>query len=85
MAGGGPGHFAGLVLGQCPAGDLFRLVMVAAERCHAAFASAAAEVVRDGVVERAATYGGKLEAGPRPQGGWRVHLRLDPSAEGALR
>jgi signal transduction histidine kinase len=38
-----------------------------------------------GMRERAATYGGKLEAGPRPQGGWRVHLRLDPSAEGALR
>ena len=28
---------------------------------------------------------GKLEAGPRPQGGWRVHLRLNPDAEGALR
>jgi signal transduction histidine kinase len=37
-----------------------------------------------GMRERAATYGGKLEAGPRPQGGWRVHLRLDPEAEGAL-
>ena len=31
-----------------------------------------------GMRERAATYGGKLEAGPRPQGGWRVHLRLRP-------
>ena len=38
-----------------------------------------------GMRERAATYGGKLEAGPRPQGGWRVHLRLNPDAEGALR
>ena len=38
-----------------------------------------------GMRERAATYGGKLEAGPSPQGGWRVHLRLDPDAEGALR
>jgi signal transduction histidine kinase len=37
-----------------------------------------------GMRERAATYGGKLEAGPRPQGGWRVHLRLDPNAQGAL-
>jgi signal transduction histidine kinase len=37
-----------------------------------------------GMRERAASYGGKLEAGPRPQGGWRVHLRLDPDAEGAL-
>ncbi|HEY5045061.1 MAG TPA: histidine kinase [Solirubrobacteraceae bacterium] len=37
-----------------------------------------------GMRERAATYGGKLEAGPRPQGGWRVHLRLNPDAEGAL-
>jgi signal transduction histidine kinase len=38
-----------------------------------------------GMRERAATYGGKLEAGPRPHGGWRVHLRLNPDAEGALR
>jgi signal transduction histidine kinase len=38
-----------------------------------------------GMRERAASYGGKLEAGPRPQGGWRVHLRLNPDAEGALR
>lgn len=38
-----------------------------------------------GMHERAATYGGKLEAGPRPQGGWRVHLRLNPDAESALR
>ena len=38
-----------------------------------------------GMRERAATYGGRLEAGPRPQGGWRVHLRLNPGAEGALR
>lgn len=38
-----------------------------------------------GMRERAATYGGQLEAGPRPQGGWRVHLQLDPNAEGALR
>jgi signal transduction histidine kinase len=38
-----------------------------------------------GMRERAASYGGKLEAGPGPQGGWRVHLRLNPDAEGALR
>ncbi len=37
-----------------------------------------------GMRERAASYGGKLDVGPRPQGGWRVHLRLDPNAEGAL-
>jgi signal transduction histidine kinase len=37
-----------------------------------------------GMRERAATYGGKLDVGPRPQGGWRVHLRLDPDADGAL-
>jgi signal transduction histidine kinase len=37
-----------------------------------------------GMRERAATYGGKLEAGPGPHGGWRVHLRLDPGAEGVL-
>jgi signal transduction histidine kinase len=38
-----------------------------------------------GMHERVASYGGELEAGPRPQGGWRVHLRLNPDAEGALR
>jgi signal transduction histidine kinase len=38
-----------------------------------------------GMRERAASCGGRLEAGPRPQGGWRVHLRLNPDAEGALR
>ncbi|MGA9285841.1 MAG: histidine kinase [Solirubrobacteraceae bacterium] len=36
-----------------------------------------------GMRERAASYGGKLDVGPRPQGGWRVHLRLNPE-EGAL-
>lgn len=37
-----------------------------------------------GMRERAATYGGRLDVGPRPQGGWRVHLQLNPDAEGAL-
>jgi signal transduction histidine kinase len=37
-----------------------------------------------GMRERAASYGGKLDVGPQPQGGWRVHLRLNPDAEGAL-
>ena len=34
-----------------------------------------------GMRERAAAYGGKLDAGPVPDGGWRVHLRLRPDAE----
>lgn len=34
-----------------------------------------------GMRERAAAYGGRLDAGPAPQGGWRVHLRLRPDAE----
>ena len=34
-----------------------------------------------GMRERAASYGGELEAGPGPRGGWRVHLRLDPDAD----
>jgi signal transduction histidine kinase len=29
-----------------------------------------------GMRERAVAYGGELEAGPRPEGGWRVHMRL---------
>ncbi|HEY5195290.1 MAG TPA: histidine kinase [Solirubrobacteraceae bacterium] len=34
-----------------------------------------------GMRERAAAYGGRLDAGPGPDGGWRVHLRLRPDAE----
>ena len=29
-----------------------------------------------GMRERAAVYGGAIDAGPRPGGGWRVHTRL---------
>jgi signal transduction histidine kinase len=36
-----------------------------------------------GMRERASAYGGKLEAGPTPDGGWRVHLHLQPDAEAA--
>ena len=35
-----------------------------------------------GMRERAAAYGGELEAGPLSQGGWRVHLRLHGDAVG---
>ena len=35
----------------------------------------------NGMRERAAAYGGRLDAGPRPDGGWRVHLSLRPDAE----
>jgi signal transduction histidine kinase len=34
-----------------------------------------------GMRERAAAYGGRLDAGPAPDGGWRVSLRLRPDAE----
>jgi signal transduction histidine kinase len=34
-----------------------------------------------GMRERAAAYGGRLDAGPAPEGGWRVHLRLAPDIE----
>jgi signal transduction histidine kinase len=34
-----------------------------------------------GMQERAAAYGGRLDAGPGPNGGWRVTLRLSPDAE----
>lgn len=36
-----------------------------------------------GMRERAALYGGGLEAGARPDGGWRVHARLPLSPEAA--
>jgi signal transduction histidine kinase len=38
-----------------------------------------------GMRERAASYGGTLEAGPGPRGGWRVHLLLNPDAQAASR
>lgn len=38
-----------------------------------------------GMRERAAAYGGRLEVGPRPGGGWRVLLRLKPDVETAAR
>ena len=38
-----------------------------------------------GMRERAAAYGGRLDAGPVPDGGWRVHLRLQPDVEPAPR
>jgi signal transduction histidine kinase len=38
-----------------------------------------------GMRERAASYGGRLEAGPGPRGGWRVHLLLNPDARAASR
>ena len=33
-----------------------------------------------GMRERAAVYGGELEAGPAPGGGWRVRTRLGSAA-----
>jgi signal transduction histidine kinase len=38
-----------------------------------------------GMRERAAAYGGSLDAGPGPDGGWRVRLSLRPDAESAAR
>jgi signal transduction histidine kinase len=38
-----------------------------------------------GMRERAAAYGGELEAGPDSDGGWRVHLSLRPDAEALAR
>lgn len=39
----------------------------------------------NGMRERAAAYGGRLDAGPGPDGGWRVHLSLRPDAETVAR
>jgi signal transduction histidine kinase len=38
-----------------------------------------------GMRERASAYGGEVKAGPTPDGGWRVHLRLRPDRETAAR
>jgi signal transduction histidine kinase len=38
-----------------------------------------------GMRERAVAYGGRLDAGPRADGGWRVHLSLRPDAETVIR
>ncbi len=38
-----------------------------------------------GMRERAAAYGGKLEAGPLPDGGWRVHLTVAADVDAAVR
>jgi signal transduction histidine kinase len=35
--------------------------------------------------ERAAAYGGTLEAGPLPDGGWRVHLSVAADVDAAVR
>jgi len=43
------------------------------------FTSASGRGLR-GMRERAAAYGGRLDAGPAPEGGWRVRLRLRPDA-----
>src|SRR5258708_29680722 len=49
-----PGHDAGLVLGQVPAGRLFGLVVPPAKRREVAFARCATLVERHGVVNIAA-------------------------------
>jgi signal transduction histidine kinase len=36
-----------------------------------------------GMRERALAYGGELQAGPLPSGGWRVHMTLSPSRGGS--
>jgi signal transduction histidine kinase len=51
---------------------------------------AGADLVRSGrglrgMRERAMAYGGELDAGPGPDGGWAVHLRLRADAETAAR
>jgi signal transduction histidine kinase len=38
-----------------------------------------------GMRERAAAYGGALEAGPTPDGGWRVELRIAADVDAAIR
>jgi signal transduction histidine kinase len=38
-----------------------------------------------GMRERATAYGGELEAGPTPDGGWRVHMLLHAETAGSMR
>jgi signal transduction histidine kinase len=38
-----------------------------------------------GMRERVAVYGGRLQAGPLPGGGWRVYARLEPAQLGGAR
>ncbi|HZE34592.1 MAG TPA: histidine kinase [Actinoallomurus sp.] len=38
-----------------------------------------------GMRERVAVYGGLLQAGPLPEGGWRVHARFEPAQLGSAR
>jgi signal transduction histidine kinase len=52
--------------------------------CRAAGAAAGGRGLH-GMRERAASYGGRLEAGPGPRGGWRVRLLLDPDAQAVSR
>jgi signal transduction histidine kinase len=38
-----------------------------------------------GMRERAAAYGGTLQAGPLPDGGWRVYLSIAADVDAAVR
>src|SRR5216683_5245960 len=61
-AGCGPGHGARVLLGKCPAGDLFRAVMSPADGVNVAPAGDPALVVRDAMIE-VAGLGGPAAAG----------------------
>ena len=65
---------------RCRSGEVDLEVIDTGTLDHAGTQSASAVVSGgrglQGMRERAAAYGGQLEAGPRSEGGWRVHLSL---------
>jgi signal transduction histidine kinase len=60
--------------------DADGVVVVVADDGHGRARVAAGGQGLNGMRERAAVYGGELEAGPAPGGGWRVRTRLGSAA-----
>jgi signal transduction histidine kinase len=72
---------------RCEPGAVELDVTDTGKRTRVAVAAAGQSAGRGlhGMRERASAYGGRLDAGPAPGGGWRVSLRLCPDTEVAVR